>query len=47
MNAITTKSGMQLLEIHVKRFAVSKEIVPSSDEEQVEQTVQKIEASTK
>jgi hypothetical protein len=47
VNAITTRSGVQLPEIHVKRPAVSKETIPTSDEEQVEQTEQMIETSTK
>lgn len=36
--AITTRSGVQLPEIHVKRPVTNKETVPTSDEEQVEQT---------
>ncbi|KAL2542459.1 Uncharacterized protein Adt_03437 [Abeliophyllum distichum] len=40
VTAITTKSEVQLLEIHVKRSVSHKEMVPSTDEEHVEQTKQ-------
>ncbi|XP_022843147.1 uncharacterized protein LOC111366672 [Olea europaea var. sylvestris] len=38
--AITTRSGIQLPEIHVKRSVVSKESTPTADDEIVEQTGQ-------
>ncbi|KAL2512629.1 Uncharacterized protein Adt_18229 [Abeliophyllum distichum] len=40
VKAITTRSGVQLPEIHVKRLVTNKEMVPSTDEEHVEQTEQ-------
>lgn len=47
VKAITTRSRMQLSEIHIKRLVPIKETIPSSNEERVEQTEQTIEASTK
>ncbi|KAL2461703.1 Uncharacterized protein Adt_45123 [Abeliophyllum distichum] len=38
VKAVTTRSGVQLPEIHVKRPVANKEHVPSTDEEHVEQT---------
>ncbi|KAL2453097.1 Uncharacterized protein Adt_49403 [Abeliophyllum distichum] len=40
VKAITTRSGVQLPEIHVKRPVTNKDLVPSTDEEHVEQTEQ-------
>ncbi|KAL2542521.1 Uncharacterized protein Adt_03499 [Abeliophyllum distichum] len=40
VKAITTRSGVQLPEIHVKRSVANKEMVPSTDEEHVEQNEQ-------
>ncbi|KAL2542877.1 Uncharacterized protein Adt_03855 [Abeliophyllum distichum] len=42
VHAITTRSGVQLPEIHIKRVAY-KEKVPSTDEEHVEQTEQAVD----
>ncbi|KAL2518138.1 RT RNaseH domain-containing protein [Abeliophyllum distichum] len=36
IKAITTRSGVQLPEIHAKRSVTNKEMVPSTDEEHVE-----------
>ncbi|KAL2512974.1 Reverse transcriptase Ty1/copia-type domain-containing protein [Abeliophyllum distichum] len=40
VKAITTRSGVQLLEINVNRSVANKEKVPSADEEHIEQTEQ-------
>ncbi|KAL2505755.1 Aspartic peptidase domain containing protein [Abeliophyllum distichum] len=40
VKAITTRSGVQLPEIHVKRSIANKEVVTSTDKEHVEQTEQ-------
>ncbi|KAL2512901.1 Uncharacterized protein Adt_18501 [Abeliophyllum distichum] len=40
---ITTRSGVQVLEIHVKKLVENKEKVPSTDEEHVEQTEQTVD----
>lgn len=45
--AITTRSGVQLPKIHVKRSVTNKETVPTSDEEQLEQTEHTPEESAK
>ncbi|KAL2512803.1 Uncharacterized protein Adt_18403 [Abeliophyllum distichum] len=40
VTAVTTRSGVQLPKIHVKRPVANKEHVPSTNEEHVEQTEQ-------
>ncbi|XP_022889018.1 uncharacterized protein LOC111404443 [Olea europaea var. sylvestris] len=47
VKAITTRSGVQLPEFHVKRPTVNKEKVPSTDEEHAEQTEQTTDTSIK
>ncbi|KAL2466574.1 Uncharacterized protein Adt_42425 [Abeliophyllum distichum] len=43
IHAITTRSGIQLPEIHIKRLIANKEKVPSTDEKHIEQTEQAID----
>ncbi|KAL2471831.1 uncharacterized protein Adt_39967 [Abeliophyllum distichum] len=40
VKAITTRSRVQLPEVHVKRSVANKEMIPSTDDEHVEQTEQ-------
>ncbi|XP_022855936.1 uncharacterized protein LOC111377113 [Olea europaea var. sylvestris] len=47
VKAITTRSGVQLPEFHVKRPTANKEKVPSTDEEHAEQTEQTTDTSIK
>ncbi|XP_022871446.1 uncharacterized protein LOC111390615 [Olea europaea var. sylvestris] len=47
VKAITTRSGVQLPEFHVKRPTANKEKVPSTDEEHAEQTKQTTDTSIK
>ncbi|KAL2542600.1 Uncharacterized protein Adt_03578 [Abeliophyllum distichum] len=43
VHAITTRSGVQLPEIHIKRPVAYEEKVPSTDEEHVEQAEQAVD----
>ncbi|KAL2513036.1 Uncharacterized protein Adt_18636 [Abeliophyllum distichum] len=46
VKAITIRNGVQLPEIHVTRHESPKQLVPTTDEEQVERSEQKVDEAT-